>query len=170
MTTAGYSKWRCSNHRLHITPILISLLWLPVAYRIQCKILSIYKALHGLAPAYVMDLRHPSSSACSLRTKNLKLITVPCSRIWTHGDRAFEVVAPRLWNSLPMPLKSAESLAVFSGLLTGVFPIVFTLIFFYCIAILFLLYCYFVFLSAPIVCMYYLCIFFYCKALCGCCL
>ena len=64
--------------------------------RIQCKILSIYKALHGLAPAYVMDLRHPSSSACSLRTKNLKLITVPCSRIWTHGDRAFEVVAPKI--------------------------------------------------------------------------
>ena len=38
----------------HITPVLMSLHWLPIDLRIEFKILIItYKTLHGLAPAYI---------------------------------------------------------------------------------------------------------------------
>jgi len=41
----------------HITPVLMSLHWLPIDLRIEFKILIItYKTLYGLAPAYIEDL------------------------------------------------------------------------------------------------------------------
>ena len=41
----------------HITPLLKSLHWLPVKYRIVFKLLLItFKAIHGLAPAYISEL------------------------------------------------------------------------------------------------------------------
>ena len=60
-------------------------------------------------PAYVTDLLHPYSSARSLRSNMLNLLSVPCPRLKTHGDRAFEAVARKLWNDLPAPLRSADS-------------------------------------------------------------
>ncbi len=41
----------------HITPILLSLHWLPIKFRISYKILLLsYKALNDLAPAYLTNL------------------------------------------------------------------------------------------------------------------
>ena len=41
--------------REHITPVLASLHWLPVVFRIDFKILLlVYKALNGMAPLYVL--------------------------------------------------------------------------------------------------------------------
>ena len=41
----------------HITPVLRTLHWLPVKYRIMYKILLLtYKCMHGLAPEYLNDL------------------------------------------------------------------------------------------------------------------
>ena len=42
---------------LHITPVLKSVHWLPVQYRITFNILLIvYEALNGLAPQHISDL------------------------------------------------------------------------------------------------------------------
>ncbi len=44
----------------HITPVLASLHWLPVYFRIDFKILLLtYKALNGLAPLYLTELLKP---------------------------------------------------------------------------------------------------------------
>ena len=41
----------------HITPVMINLHWLPVKFRIIFKVnLLTFKALHGLAPAYLSDI------------------------------------------------------------------------------------------------------------------
>lgn len=46
--------------REHITPVLQSLHWLLVKFRIDFKILLfVYKALSGLAPQYISDLIVP---------------------------------------------------------------------------------------------------------------
>ena len=83
-----------SNRRSHITPLLISLHWLPVAYRIQFKILTLtYRALHGQALVYVADLLQPYLSARSLRSNKLNILSDPHTRLKTRGDRAFEVTA-----------------------------------------------------------------------------
>ncbi|KAF7648422.1 hypothetical protein LDENG_00157170, partial [Lucifuga dentata] len=46
-----------TRRRAHISPILKSLRWLPVSFRIDFKILLlVFKALHGLAPRYVSEM------------------------------------------------------------------------------------------------------------------
>uniref|UniRef100_A0A673GVL3 WD repeat-containing protein 26 n=1 Tax=Sinocyclocheilus rhinocerous TaxID=307959 RepID=A0A673GVL3_9TELE len=55
----------------HITPILASLNWLPVHFRIQFKmLLFVFKALNGQAPSYLTDLLTPLSSSRSLRSSD----------------------------------------------------------------------------------------------------
>lgn len=53
-----------TNRRQHITPILKSLHWLPIKYRIDFKIhILTFRALHGQVPPYISDLIQPYSSA-----------------------------------------------------------------------------------------------------------
>ena len=98
----------------HISPVLQSLHWLPVPFRIKFKILiTTYKALHGLAPGYISDLIHQYTPARTLRSSSDIQLTVPKTKLVSCGDRAFRSAAPRLWNSLPNDIKLAPSLDVF---------------------------------------------------------
>ena len=112
--------------RDHITPVLRDLHWLPVQQRIQYKILLLtYKALNGHAPVYLRDLLHIYKQACSLRSQDSMQLVVPRSRI-AYGDRCFAKTAPRLWNALPISIKTAESTNIFkkhlkTHLFSGVF-------------------------------------------------
>uniref|UniRef100_A0A3B5Q121 Reverse transcriptase domain-containing protein n=1 Tax=Xiphophorus maculatus TaxID=8083 RepID=A0A3B5Q121_XIPMA len=48
-----------SRKREHVTPILYSLHWLPVHFRVHFKILLfVFKSLNGLAPSYLSELLH----------------------------------------------------------------------------------------------------------------
>ena len=103
-----------TNRRTHITPILKALHWLPISFRVQFKILTIiYRALHDQAPSYIQDILHVYTSGRSLRSSGQDLLTVPRTRFKTRGDRAFCVVAPRLWNSLPLALRALDSVEAF---------------------------------------------------------
>ena len=83
----------------HITPILRSLHWLPVHYRIVFKILLLnYKVLNGLAPDYIKDLLKYNDSRRTLRSSNNRLLDEPRANLKTYGERALSVAAPRLWN------------------------------------------------------------------------
>ena len=91
-----------TNRRSHITPILASLHWLPVKYKIDFKtLLNTYKALHGLSPPYTAELLHTSSTSRPLRSSDLGLLSVPRSLLKSKVDCAFAVRAPSLWISLP---------------------------------------------------------------------
>ena len=103
-----------SSRTTHITPILSSLHWLPIRFRIHFKVLVFtYRALHGQAPEYISDLIHPYIASRSLRSSDQDLLAVSCSQLKTKGDHAFEVVAPTLWNSLPSDIRSAVSVEAF---------------------------------------------------------
>jgi len=71
----------------HITPLLKSLHWLPVRYRIVFKILLItFKAVHGLAPTYISELVSIRESAGRhyLPSNNgLRLNYSPCKSLAT---------------------------------------------------------------------------------------
>ncbi len=83
----------------HITPILAYYHCLPVSLRINFKILLItFKALHGLAPCYILDLLTPYEPVRTLRSLGRGVLSIPESRLISRGDRAFAVRAPRLWN------------------------------------------------------------------------
>ncbi len=111
----------------HITPVLIKLHWLPARYWIHYKLLLyVFKALHGLAPEYISDLISLHQSYRSLRSNDQLHLMVPRSRLKCKGDRAFSVAAPRLWNDLPLSVKSSPTLPVFQSVLkTHLFALAF---------------------------------------------
>ena len=92
----------------HVTPMLHQLHWLPVQYRVLCKIaLLTYKALHGEAPGYLSDLIVAPRSVCSLRSTTYNILASPRTKLKTYGDRVFSAAAPAVWNSLPPELRAA---------------------------------------------------------------
>ena len=98
----------------HITPIMFKLHWLPLNYRIHFKILLLVcKCLNGLAPTYLSELLRYSDSPRLLRSSSQNFLAVPRSRLKTYGDKAFSVVAPRLWNQLPTELRGVASVDQF---------------------------------------------------------
>ena len=98
----------------HITPSLMDLHWLPVEYRIIYKILLlVYKAINGLSPSYISSLLSICSSSCPLRSCSNKLLQVPRSKLKSYGDQRFSIAGPKLWNSLPVSLRNADSLNSF---------------------------------------------------------
>ena len=98
----------------HITPILKQLHWLPVRYRIVFIILLlVYKALNGTGPSYISELLKYHTSEWKLRLSSQRLLATPKARLKTYGERAFAVAAPRLWNSIPLELRSSSSIDTF---------------------------------------------------------
>ena len=87
----------------HITPVLASLHWLPVNQRIKHKCLSMaYKGLYREnAPEYLKQLLCPHIFRRSLRSgsQNMRLDVKRTKNL--YGDRAFSIIAPKLWNALP---------------------------------------------------------------------
>ena len=89
-------------------PLLRSLHWLPVKYRVHFKIcLLTYKALHEEQPVYLSSLIAISLPSRSLRSNRGITLSIP--RIKTNtGARAFSSCAPSLWNNLPLYVLSAQ--------------------------------------------------------------
>ena len=68
----------------HITPALYELHWLPVPARIHFKILLLaFKAIHGLAPAYISNLLViKRKSSYNLRSNSGILLEPPRGKMW----------------------------------------------------------------------------------------
>jgi hypothetical protein len=93
---------------------LSTLHWLPIRARITFKILLlVFKSLHGLGPKYLSDLLRPYKPTRSLRSQQQDLLQVPKARLVTGGDRAFAVIGPKLWNSLPQDIKESNTVNTF---------------------------------------------------------
>ncbi len=74
----------------HITPILQSLHWLPIKFRISYKVLLLaYKALNDLAPAYLTNLLSRYNPTQSLSSQNSGLLVVPRIAKSTKGGILF---------------------------------------------------------------------------------
>ncbi|XP_026098443.1 fucolectin-like [Carassius auratus] len=72
------------------------------AFLTLCEVEVYGTALSGTAPEYLSDLLSPNISARPLRSSEKRVLMVPKSRLKLWGDRAFSVVGPKLWNSLPV--------------------------------------------------------------------
>uniref|UniRef100_A0A8C6LEU9 Reverse transcriptase domain-containing protein n=1 Tax=Nothobranchius furzeri TaxID=105023 RepID=A0A8C6LEU9_NOTFU len=81
--------------RDHISPVLASLHWLPVKFRIDFKILLLtYKALNNQAPSYISDLIAPYVPNRALRSQTAGLLVVPRISKIRMGGRSFSYQAP----------------------------------------------------------------------------
>ena len=94
-------------------PLLRSLHWLPVKYRVHFKIcLLTYKALHEEQPVYLCSLISISLPSRSLRSNRGMDLSIPEIKTST-GARAFSSCAPSLWNKLSLSVHSATLVATF---------------------------------------------------------
>ena len=112
-----------THRREHITPVLFALHWLPIRQRIQFKLLLlVYRCIHHLAPAYLMDLVVPYVPARSLRSAEQNLLTIKRYNLERFGRRSLSVAGPSLWNALPSAIRNSIYLSAFrSSLKTHLF-------------------------------------------------
>ena len=112
----------------HITPILKKLHWLPIKQRIDYKLcLLTYKTLQIQQPTYLYNSLSFPSHSLSTRSSDSSVLSIPYVRT-SLGKRAFSVIAPRLWNSLPPDTHSSLSVSTFrSKVKTHLFKLAFPL-------------------------------------------
>ncbi len=118
----------------HVTPLMVELHWLPVSYRVQFKLLLyVFKAINGTAPQYIQDMFTVYTSKYSFRRNSaiedihyhfgeivspinqnsVFYLHVPKTKRVTFEQRSLAVAGPKLWNKLPLQLRSITDLDVF---------------------------------------------------------
>ena len=102
-------------------PLLKSLHWLPIKFRIQFKICTfVFRCLNDGQPSYLSSLLFSADSVKHLRPNNTNKLKVP--RIRTKcGARAFFVSVSTLWNSLPAHLRVAKKYFLFQKTVKNAF-------------------------------------------------
>ncbi len=99
----------------HITPVLGSLHWLPVTFRIDFKVLLlVYKSLNGLGSKYIAEMLTEYKPNRPLRSVGSSQLETP--RVHTkQREFAFSYFAARCWNQLPEEIRCAKTLATFKS-------------------------------------------------------
>ena len=101
-----------------ISPVLQSLHWLPVHYRIMFKILLLsYQCFHNLAPSYLTELLTIYKPGRNLRSGKKNFFVISPVLTKTYGERTFAHAAPIMWNNLPDSLRSLNSMEHFKSAL-----------------------------------------------------
>lgn len=98
-----------TTHENHITLVVKNLLWLPVKYRIMCKVLVINLQVLKLTWVWI-----PQRHSGTIHSQSFSLVSVNwISSFWlkTLSYRAVLVFARSSWNSLTMEVRLADSLA-----------------------------------------------------------
>jgi len=109
-----FMKPKCT----HTSPLIRDLHWLPVAERIQFRTLvQTYKLLKSSSPEYLSSLLQVQQSPYSLRSTAAGNSLIVHRSHKQAGDRAFSIIAPRLWNGLPVSVRQAVSISSFRKLL-----------------------------------------------------
>ena len=84
-----------------------------------------YKTLTNQQPTYLYNSLSFPSHSVSTRSSDSLVLSIPYVRS-SLGKRAFSVIGPRLWNSLPPSTRNSSSLPIFrSRLKTHLFKIAF---------------------------------------------
>ncbi|XP_058601970.1 uncharacterized protein LOC131521359 [Onychostoma macrolepis] len=100
--------------RAHVTPLFISLHWLPIAARIKFKTLMLaHRTTTGSAPAYMHSLLRIYIPSRNLRSASERRLVVPSQRGSKSLSRTFSFTIPGWWNDLPTHIRSTGSLSIF---------------------------------------------------------
>ena len=93
----------------HISATIDQLHWLPVKRPIDRQLCTlIYKCLHNVTPVYLRDMCIPVSSISGrsrLRSAADGDLWHQRTRTETFGPRAFAVLGPSIWNTLPATVR-----------------------------------------------------------------
>jgi len=99
--------------RMPSAVLVHNLHWLPVKSRVDFKIAVLtYKLLATHEPGYLHERLTCRPEPRTLRSTRLNLLQVPRTKT-VHGDRAFSVAAPSIWNSIPLDIRTSSSVEIF---------------------------------------------------------
>ena len=102
--------------RAHVTGIMKSLHWLPIAYRIRFKLcVLMFSVNNGTSPQYLSDTTTRISSLPGhrrLRSAPSNDYDIPRTKT-KFGERAFSVAGQREWNTLPANIRNITDLSSF---------------------------------------------------------
>ena len=103
------------NCSVDATSLISKLHWLPIKKRLSFKLLlMVYKCLHGVSPPYLSDLLTLyQPGRIGLRSSDDKLLLSIPKGSKSLGDRSFSIAGPKLWNSIPINIRNAPSIAIF---------------------------------------------------------
>ena len=96
----------------HISPLLMSLHWLPINARIEYKLSVIgHSFFLGLSPIYLSYLLLVYTPKRNLRSSSdSRILYIHKLRTKTFWHRSFSFAAPTIWNYLPSELRHADSI------------------------------------------------------------
>ena len=99
----------------HISPILMSLHWLPINAHKEFKLSVIcHYFFLGLSPIYLSDLLSMYTPIRNLRSSyDNRILCITKLRTKTFGHRSFSFAAHTIWNSLPSELRHTDSIQIF---------------------------------------------------------
>jgi len=97
----------------HVTPLLREAHWLPVVFRIKFKLLIlIFNAIRETGPLYIRDLFETKTGLYQTRSVSNCDLVVP--RVRTKlGERAISYSGPKLWNDIPVDIRSSNDIDSF---------------------------------------------------------
>ena len=97
----------------HITPVLNWLHWLPVRQWVMYKTAMLtYKSLNIGQPEHLPVLLSDYTPSRKLRSFDHQLLSQPTDNT-AFASRAFSSAAPRIWNSLPITIRTASTTNIF---------------------------------------------------------
>ena len=107
----------------HISPLLMSLHWLPINARIKYELSVICNSFFlGLSPTYLSDLLSVYTPKRNLHSSSDNgILCIPKLRTKTFGHRSFYFAASTIWNSLPSELRHTDSIQKFKLTLRLIF-------------------------------------------------
>ena len=73
----------------------------------------IWKALHDRAPKYISELISERDLDRDLRSGNTRVLNVPKANLKSMGERAYFIIAPKMFNQLPKQVRLNYSLQSF---------------------------------------------------------
>ena len=83
------------------------------AKRIRIIAQEVYKSLHGLSPSYIAELL---TNRTFKSRRPLDIYTPTVNQV-TYGYRSYRFEAPRVWNSLPLNIRTSENFPLFKTLI-----------------------------------------------------
>ncbi len=116
MKNSAFRLIERTSRKERITPQLAALHWLLIRYRIDFKVATFaFRCIYGMALAYLMELVLLQTAMRSgLRSEKgtLKLVVPPAKKVrW--GECSFSSSEPRIWDDLPLELRSPSTLTCF---------------------------------------------------------
>ena len=103
-----------TKKRAHIKPILRSLHWLPIKYRIIFKVLLlVFKSFNGNAPDYILDMLPSYTPHRHLRSAGANLLIRQMKKTKKNYGHDFSYFAQKHWNRLPVSIRLSQTLDSF---------------------------------------------------------